>query len=274
MIFRKAFLIAIAAVSAVSVCAQQPDSDTPAADPARPTVTSPAHIPPPGYLQFEQGALIVAGAANFDTQTTILQCAKISLSHHIMVQEQWQPEANTRISGVSQNSGGAVTLGAQVLFTDEKEGHGSRPTLALGFLDTVHSGPAPDYDGGSAVRSLALLGSGEVKSFHYDANFIVNQVNNGSVRRAQLGQAIAITRNITPKLSVTGEIWHFAQPFTSTHAVGNIYAAAYTLKPTLVLDAGFNRGLTSTSAHWYGFFGFTYLLPHALWHRSGYTQPR
>lgn len=264
MIRKAAFFIASTAVLAVNVCAQQ-SSDAPAADPARPTVTSPAHIPPPGYLQFEQGALIVSGAGNFDTQTTLLQCAKISLNHRIMVQEQWQPESNTRTSGVSQNSAGSVALGAQVLLTDEKEGHSLRPTLAIGFLDTVHAGPAPEYDGGSAIRSLALLGAGDIKAFHYDANLILNQVNNGSVRRAQLGQALAITRNITPKLSVTAEVWHFAQPFTRSHAVGNIYAAGYTLKPTLVLDAGFNHGLTNTSAHWYGFFGFTYLLPHRLW---------
>ena len=32
----------------------------------------------------------------------------------------------------------------------------------------------------------------------------------------------------------------------------------------LVLDGGFNHGLTSTSTQWEVFAGFTYLLPHKL----------
>jgi hypothetical protein len=32
----------------------------------------------------------------------------------------------------------------------------------------------------------------------------------------------------------------------------------------VVLDAGFNRGLTSTSTRWEVFFGFTYLIPRKL----------
>ena len=48
-------------------------------------------------------------------------------------------------------------------------------------------------------------------------------------------------------------------------AVGNLWAASYPIKPNLVLDAGFNHGLTSTSTPWEGFAGFIYLLPRRLW---------
>jgi hypothetical protein len=34
-------------------------------------------------------------------------------------------------------------------------------------------------------------------------------------------------------------------------------------------DTGFNRGLTGTSTRREAFVGFTYLLPHRLWRRSG-----
>ena len=33
----------------------------------------------------------------------------------------------------------------------------------------------------------------------------------------------------------------------------------------LVIDGGFNHGLTITSTQWEVFVGFTYLLPHRLW---------
>ena len=58
-----------------------------------------------------------------------------------------------------------------------------------------------------------------------------------------------------------GEIWHFTQPFQNGHAAGFLFAPTYTPRPNLVFDAGFNRGLTSTSTRWEFFMGFTYLLP-------------
>jgi hypothetical protein len=36
------------------------------------------------------------------------------------------------------------------------------------------------------------------------------------------------------------------------------------MRKNLVLDGGFNRGLTSTSTRWEAFAGFTYLLPHKV----------
>jgi hypothetical protein len=48
------------------------------------------------------------------------------------------------------------------------------------------------------------------------------------------------------------------------HAVGTLWSVGYTPRKTLVFDAGFNRGLTSTSTRWEVFVGFTYLLPHRL----------
>ena len=42
----------------------------------------------------------------------------------------------------------------------------------------------------------------------------------------------------------------------------------------LVVDEGFDPGLTHTSTHWEIFLGFTYLLPHRLWpdHRNDRRQ--
>ena len=64
------------------------------------------------------------------------------------------------------------------------------------------------------------------------------------------------------KFGISGEIWHFTQPFLKSHAVGNLWALNYNPQKTLVLDVGFKRGLTSTSTRWEVFAGFTYLLPH------------
>jgi hypothetical protein len=60
-------------------------------------------------------------------------------------------------------------------------------------------------------------------------------------------------------------LWHFTQPLSRGNAVGSLWAVSYAFRKNLVADAGFNRGLTSTSTQWEGFAGFTYLLPHRLW---------
>ena len=52
------------------------------------------------------------------------------------------------------------------------------------------------------------------------------------------------------------------------NAVGNLWEVSYSVRRNLVVDAGFNRGLTSSSTQWEGFAGFTYLLPHRLWRKN------
>jgi hypothetical protein len=67
------------------------------------------------------------------------------------------------------------------------------------------------------------------------------------------------------KFTISGEIWHFSQAFEKGNTVGNLWAVSRALRKNLVVDAGFNRGLTETSTRWEAFVGLTYLLPHRLW---------
>jgi hypothetical protein len=256
-------------------------ADPPAADPARPTITNPAHIPPPGYLQFEQGFLQANDSPGLNRQFSILQTTKLSLIHHFMVQVANQPIARSTLEPtVSSTDRGDLVLGAQVLFTDEEEGRSRIPTVALAFNRRVRSGTSPDLDIGSFSQGLTLLGSGTIRGIHYDTNFVVNEQLDFSrpgpvIRRAQFGQTLSLTRQLTKKFSLSGELWHFTQPLVSvtrdgaskprSNAVGLLFAGGYAIRPTLVLDAGIDHGLTSTSTNWQGFAGFTYLLPRRLW---------
>jgi hypothetical protein len=86
------------------------------------------------------------------------------------------------------------------------------------------------------------------------------------VRRAQFGQSLSISHPLAEKFTLSGEIWQFTQPLLRGHAIGNLWAVSYAARKTLVFDAGFNRGLTSTSTRWEAFAGFTYLLPRRLLH--------
>ncbi len=265
------------------------DVQVPEANPARPTITNPAHIPPVGYVQFEQGFLQANGSpAGVSRQFSLNEVVKLAVHRRLMVQFATQPFAATRISGAageratSQNDPGDLVLGVQGVLVREA---GLRPTTAVGYLHRVRAGSAPDIDLGGTSQTAVVLVSGDAGDFHYDSNFSVAEQLSGAVRRAQYAQSLSVTHDLFPKalddkLEVSGELWHVTQPLVfatrsgrpspRSNAVGTLWALGYTMRPNLVLDGGLEHGLTSTSTDWQGFAGFTYLLPHRLWpHEEG-----
>ena len=144
-------------------------------------------------------------------------------------------------------------------------GEGATPTVAISYSHRAYDGGAPELDFGSPRNSSVLYASADVKRFHYDANAIFNEVIEGPVHRLQFGQTLSISHPIAKGFAVSGEIWRFTQPFLRSNAVGNLWAVTDTARRNLVFDAGFEKGLTSTSTHWEAFACFTYLLPHRIW---------
>jgi len=124
----------------------------------------------------------------------------------------------------------------------------------------------PDFDTGTPRNAVTVLASADVHGFHYDANGYFNELVNVADHRPQFGESLSISHALKGKFGLTGELWHFTQPYIHGRAAGNLWAVNYNAKKNLVFDAGFERGLTSTSTNWQAFAGFTYLLPHKLWH--------
>jgi hypothetical protein len=251
---------------ALAVCAwpagaQSGPSSEPSANPARPTVATPATLTPVGYLQFETGVQGASHSPEFSSRFGLNEVIKLTVVPRLQFIAADEPWAHSRIDGQRGNGAGGLSLGAQAVL---RKGEGAAPTLAVSYFHQFYGGTAPDLDLGSANNSFQLLASADVAGFHYDANALFNEVTGENVRRLQFGQTLSISHPLKGPFSLTGEIWHFPQPLLRGHAVGNLWAIAYTARKTLVFDAGFNRGLTSTSTRWEVFAGFTYLLPHRL----------
>lgn len=253
-----AFLIAVLVTSA----AQEPDE--PVANPGRPTVSTPATLIPVGYLQFETGFLGATHSPEFSSQASLNEVVKFSVSRRIELLAGAGPVAHSRAENQATNGTGDVLLGVQGVV---HQGEGAQPTIAFSYFRRVYGGDAPDLDLGSARNCMLLLASADVKGFHYDTNYFFNEVVNGAIHRAQFGQTLSVSHSLGGKFGVSGEIWHFTQPFLRSNAVGNLWALNYNLRKNLVLDGGFNRGLTTTSTRWEEFFGFTYLLPRKILRR-------
>jgi len=244
-----------------SAAAQSAEPEGAEANPGRPTVSTPATLTPAGYIQFETGTLAANHSAEFSSRYGLNEVIKLSVVPRLELLAAVEPIAHFTTDGIPGNRAAEVFLGAQAVLSP---GEGSKPTIAASYFRKVYDGGAPELDFGSPQNSFLLLASADVKKFHYDANAMFNEMIQDGVRRAQFGQSLSISHHLAGNFALSGEIWHFTQPFLRGHAVGNLWAVGYTARKTLVLDAGFNRGLTSTSTRWEAFAGFTYLLPHKL----------
>jgi len=239
--------------------ATQPDA--PAANPGRPTISTPATLTPVGYLQFETGELSAWTSPEVSSQSSFNEVVKLAVASRVEFLAGFEPVAHSRVGPMSSNDAGGISLGLQTVLSP---GEGTKPTIAASYFHSVYGGNAPDLDIGSSTNSLLLLASADVKKFHYDANAFFNEVVSDPVRRAQFGQSLSVSHPLGAKLGLSGEIWHFTQPFLRGNAVGNLWVLSYTANKDLVFDGGFEHGLTSTSKHWEVFAGFTYLLPHKI----------
>jgi hypothetical protein len=160
---------------------------------------------------------------------------------------------------------GEVFAGVQgILIGGDQQGL----TVAASYIRRLHQSPAPEFDSGTFRQDALVLMSDEFRNFHVDANVIFSEQVKEPVRRGQFGQTLSLSR-VYGKTTLSGEIWHFTQPLIRDNAVGNLWAASYQVKPNLIVDAGFERGLTRSSTKWEILVGFTYLFPHRLWKAPG-----
>lgn len=239
-----------------------PDLDTPEANPGRPTVSNPATLTPVGYLQFESGALGASRSPEFASLYQFSEVVKLAVSKRMALSVSTAPIVHYAVNGTAANGTAEVFMGAQAILSP---GEGARPTLSASYTRRLYAGNTPDFDVGSPLNSGIFYASADVKGFHYDANAIFNEVLSGPVRRLQFGQTLSVSHPLGKGFGLSGEIWRFSQPFDRGNAIGNLWAASYSARKNLVFDAGFEKGLTSTSTRWEVFAGFTYLLPHKLW---------
>jgi hypothetical protein len=249
--------------------AQSGATSVPDPNPGRPTVSTPATLTPVGFLQFENGGLFAEDSIEFSKRLGIEQVTKLSIHPRLELFLQTEPLAFSQSESQTAAHVGEVFAGLQsVLFAGGESG----PTVSISYVRRLYSSVAPELDVGTFRQSTSILLSEDLHGFHFDTNGIFAEQVQGDVRRAQFGQTLSISHSLG-KFTISGEVWHFSQPFEKGNTVGNLWAVSRALRKNLVADAGFNRGLTKTSTRWEAFVGFTYLLPHRLWAGPQGFQP-
>ena len=205
--------------------------------------------------------ILVIGFALMSGKEDIFNTTKLTVAPRLQFILQSEPSIWSRLVRDKETQPGEVFAGVQGVLIPSKE---KRPTISMSYIRRLHASPAPELDLGTYHQGGTILVSADVHGFHVDGNAIFNEQIEGHVRRVQFAQTLAVSHPWR-RWTLSGELWHFSQPFTNSNAVGNLWAAAYSMRPNLVIDGGFQHGFTDTSTRWEVFAGFTYVLPYRLW---------
>jgi hypothetical protein len=245
------------------VQAAVPESQPPGlnANPGRPAMTTSALLTPIGYAQFETGFLYAAESADFSNRNAEEETMRLTVASRMQVILAGEPVAASKVGGQASAARGDTTAGAQVILMP---GHVVKPTVSVSYFRLLREGNATNLDIGGFANSVLLMASADLGHFHVDSNGFLNETE-GPIRRAQLGQTVAVTHPVTPKLSATVELRHFSQPLSGGDGLSALWACAYAVRPNLVFDTGLVRGFTGTSTQWQVASGVTYVLPRRIW---------
>ena len=252
-------------------------ADSIVANPNRPTVANPADITQYGVLELEYGWDRTWPEEGV-RQTSLGGLLKFGLLCDVELR--W-----TMTSLLSQTGGGATHrgfgdnwIGPQVrLYRQTKRW----PTLAFSYAAKIPSASTEDSLGtGRVDHSFGFLASKDIAGVQFDFNathfWIGRQSAAGFDQNDQLN--LAFSHTIRGGLGFTGEFYGDTQlDQTTASFVSSLWALTYTITPRLVMDGGFEGGLSSGGPHRHVFAGFTYSIGNSYpgWrrHRSSGASP-
>ena len=228
-----------------------------AANPNRPTVANPADITQYGVLELEYGWDQVWPGEGV-RQASLGGLLKFGMLCDVELR--WNSTAflsQTDTNGTFR-SFGDTWLGPQVrLYRQTKR----VPTLAVGYVAKIPSAKTDDGLGSGYVDHVfTLLASKDIVQFHLDFNasqFLIGRSQGGFDRNQQFN--LAFSHVIHGKLQFTGEFYGDTQlNQTQPGFASSLWALTYSVLPRLVIDGGYEAGLTPGGPSRHAFAGATY----------------
>ena len=235
--------------------AATPADEQPEVVPYRPTVSTPADLPPPGYPQFESGYLTTRGGGSTRNDS-------VPLTFVLAWGPQWGLLIDTgayarqrEYDGSTAQSGGDTSLLLKYKLP-------IREDLALGleFGPTLPTAKPP-IGSGETDWNLTGIASADFGDLHVDAN--IGAVRVGAIAHDQgrvaanwsLAGSYPLNDRFTAAIEVSGN----AQRGSS--AASNALAAlSYNVSRTLVVDVAVSAGLSRSAPNWQLTTGFSLLL--------------
>jgi hypothetical protein len=233
-------------------------ADSIAANPNRPTVTNPAHVTQYGVLELEYGW------DRFWPEEGVHQTAMGGLLKFGLlcdIEFRWN---TTSFLSQTDASGTHRTFGDNWLGTEIRFHRQTRrlPTMAFSYAFKIPSASTEHGLGTGRVDHSFTFGASEsIVHFNLDFNFsqfLIGRPNVSGFDENQL-LALAFSRPIHGGLQFVGEFYGETELNQATPGfASSLWALTYTIVPRLVIDGGFEAGLTSGGPHRHAFFGATY----------------
>jgi len=248
-------------------------ADSIAASPNRPTVSNPAHLTQYGVLEVEYGWDRTWPQEGLQ-QTSAGGLLKFGLLCDVEVR--WQTT-----SFLSQTDASATyrTFGDNWLGSDIRIRRQTTrvPALSFGYAIKIPSASTEQGLGtGRVDHAFSILVSKDVVHFNIDFNATEFLIGRTSGYDANQQLALAFTRGIYRGLQFSGEFYGQNRLNEETPGyVSSLWALTYTIAPRLVIDGGYEAGLTTGGPHRHAFFGATYSIAnlYRAWRRKPANQP-
>jgi len=229
--------------------ADAPDDGGPPVVPYRPSVSTPAQLSAPGYLELEAGGLRATGPDSGTSRFTLPYTLKLAFT----------PDWGIRVGGdawVRQAEPGASDNGVGDTSVVLKRRFAVSDATAWG-LELGEKFPTAGSTRGSGHADTtvnAIFSSDFAPAWHTDLN--LNETRLGEQGAWQAGWAAAFSRTLTDAWGAVGE-------FSGTHQAGTtdtaqfLVAASWNQSPAAVFDFGVAAGLTDATPHFQVFGGVT-----------------
>jgi hypothetical protein len=241
-----------------------------AAHPNRPTVANPADITQYGVLELEYGwdRLWPEGGMQ---ETSVGGLLKLGMLCDVELR--WNTTSfvsQTDPTGTHRGFGDNW-IGPQIRFQRQTT---RVPTLAFNYTIKIPSARTEHGLGtGRVDHGFTFLASKDINHFHFDFNvteFLIGRSKASGLDKSQQVN-LAFSRAIRGGLEVTGEVYRESRLNQMTPGfVSSPWALTYKVLPRLVIDCGFEVGLTSGGPHRHAFAGATYSIAnlYLAWRRK------
>lgn len=247
-----AWLVAAAAARAADAPAA--DTDAVQAVPYRPSVSAPAALSAPGWVEVEAG---YAHERDGDARRQSLPWTlKLVFTPDWGVRIGGDAWVRQRAPGMAARSGVGDTgvVVKRRFAVDEQQAFGLEAAVVVPTArDGLHAGSGkPDH-------GLAAIWSADLGAWHVDANVAATRLGarEPGTRRVEWLYAFAVSHPLYERLGAVAEL-----SGTERGGAGStrqaLAALSYAVTPRLVIDAGAARSLKGGPVAWQAFAGFTW----------------
>jgi hypothetical protein len=239
-------------LACAAAAARAADDGGPAVVPYRPSVSTPAQLSAPGYLELEAGGLHATGPDSGAARSTLPYTLKLAFTPDWGIRVGGDAWVRQSAPGGSQSGGGDTAVVLKRRFAvDDATAWG----LELG--ETFATARSSIGIGHAQTTVNAIFSSDFAPAWHTDIN--LNETHLGGAGQPspwQTGWAAAFSRTLT-------DAWGAVAELSGTHQAGAastaqlLAAASWNQSPAAVFDFGAARGLNDASPRWQVFAGVT-----------------